>query len=146
MIEMLGSPENGNIYLFACLIVLKLIRRILEFIIRRIKSLPFWALYCALYIAVAFKEDTFVFNVFVIYFTKREFSHGDQALSEQTAKRLLIFWNQWDQLRPEACSTLLVLLLLLPSLSGMKSSWQKHEYYWVRSLFFFFFQSTRGCR
>lgn len=129
----------SNICLFACLIILKLIRRILEFIIRRIKRLPSWALYCALYISVVFKEDTFVFNVFVIYFTKKEFGHGDQALSEQTAKRLLIFWNQWDQLKPEARSTLLVLLLLLPSLSGMKSSWQKHEYYWVRSLFFFFF-------
>lgn len=52
VVKMLGSPKNGNICLSAYLIVLKLIRRILEFIIRKIKHFPFWAVHYALYIAV----------------------------------------------------------------------------------------------
>lgn len=52
VLKMLGNLKNGNICLSGCLIVLKLARRILEFIIRRIKPFPFWAVYCALCIAI----------------------------------------------------------------------------------------------
>lgn len=52
VLKMLGSLKNRNICLSAYLILLKLIRRILEFKIRRIKRFASRAVYCALYIAV----------------------------------------------------------------------------------------------